>query len=280
MKRFRIWLLLLALLAVLIGAHYYRENQVRVEKVSFHSQLTGTDLSYNVILPRGYGLLSPWRKTYPVLYLLHGHGGNSSSWLAHTHLTEYVANLNVIVVTPEGLDGWYTDSATVANARNETYIVQELIPDVERRFRTIRDRQGRAIAGYSMGGYGALKFGLKYPELFVFAGSMSGAFDAPLRTDEASILTTFGPAGSPARDANNLMKLVGQVSPAKVPYLYLDCGKADPWLGSNRELVSELVKSGIKHNYEEVDGGHDWAYWERRIPNVLQLAVKTMTPAR
>lgn len=280
MKRLKLWLLVVALLAVLLGSHYYRENAVRFETVYLQSRLNRTPLPYNVILPRRYGLLTPWRKSYPVIYLLHGHGGDYSSWLAHTHLTSYMTDLDVIVVTPEGRDGWYTDSATDENAKYESYIVKELIADVESRYRVIRDRSARAIAGYSMGGYGALKFGLKYPELFAFAGSMSGAFDAPLRTDEASITRTFGPSGDPVRGANNLATLAKQRSAATFPYLYFDCGREDPWLGNNRELNASLDSLGIKHDYHEMSGAHDWAFWDRRLPVVLQLAVKTMTPAR
>ena len=79
---------------------------------------------------------------------------------------------------PEGDDGWYTDSATVPNDKYETYIIKELIPEIDKKFRTLADREHRIIAGLSMGGYGSIKFGLKYPNLFSIVGSFSGAFDA------------------------------------------------------------------------------------------------------
>ena len=84
---------------------------------------------------------------------------------------------------PEGNNSWYTDSAAVPTDKYESYIMQELIPNVDKRFRTISTREGRAIAGLSMGGYGALKFGVKYPQQFVFVGSMSGALGAATWTE-------------------------------------------------------------------------------------------------
>jgi S-formylglutathione hydrolase FrmB len=91
----------------------------------------------------------------------------------------YAAQYRLIVVTPEGNNGWYTDSASTATDKYESYLLKELIPDVEKRFRTIESRYGRGIAGLSMGGYGALKFGLKSPATFAFAGSLSGAVAVP-----------------------------------------------------------------------------------------------------
>lgn len=283
MKRARLLFLVAVLLAVLFAWYYQRVNSVRVETVWLQSKITGRQLPYNVILPRGYASIWPWRVRYPVLYLLHGHGGSYSSWVAQTSLTSYVAAFKVIVVTPEGDDGWYTDSATIPSNKYETFLVQELIPDVENRFRVIADRNARAIAGNSMGGYGAVKFGLKYPDKFIFAGSMSGAFDAPLRTDNSSIMQTFGPASHPNRLANNLMTLAEGVAADRVfalPYVYLDCGKDDPWLSVNRELAAVLVRRGIKHDFKESVGGHDWAYWDREVREVLRVAAGMMTAAQ
>src|ERR1041385_8493285 len=154
----------------------------RVETVRFQSKLVNTTLPYNVILPDDYDS-SPTTR-YPVLYLLHGLTGHYSDWVARTNVADYASEYRLIVVTPEGNDGWYTDSATVATDKYESYILKELIPDVQQRYRTIEARYGRSIAGLSMGGYGAIKFGLKSPSTFVFAASMSGAFSAPRLNDK------------------------------------------------------------------------------------------------
>jgi S-formylglutathione hydrolase FrmB len=279
-KRLRLLLLVFTLLALLLAFHYQRENAVRVETVWVQSQIRGKVVPYNVVLPRGYHLLTPWKLRYPVLYLLHGYAGNYTSWTSQTALTSHLSPYNMIIVTPDGEDGWYTDSATQEAARHETFIVEELIPDVQSRYRVLDERSGRAVAGYSMGGYGALKFGLKYPDMFVFAGSMSGAFDAPTRTDDLSIMRTFGAPDGAVREANNLAKLASEPGTESRPSFYFDCGKDDPWLAVNRELHAVFLQQGIRHDYRELSGGHDWAYWDRQVRDLLALAAVNLAKAR
>lgn len=279
MKRVRLFVLLFALLVALAAYYYHNGNSVRVEVVQFNSNLIGRPLPYTVVLPRGYTLITSRRTRYPVLYLLHGWGGHYDGWLTHTGLMQYASDYQLIVVTPEGGDGWYTNSATVPSDQYESYVVQELIKDVETRYRTVQNRRGRAIAGNSMGGYGALKYGLKYPELFTFAASMSGALDAPARTDEASINQAFGPPNDTVREGNDLQRLVREF-PAKraglLPYIYLDCGEADSWLNTNRSFVNLLLERKIPHEYRQVPGGHVWPYWDRQVREVLRLAAERM----
>src|ERR1044072_363643 len=147
----------------------------RLLTIQFPSKLVGQTLPYVVVLRVNYDQPSAKSDRYPVLYLLHGLGGHYDNWTTRTKLAAYAAQYSMIIVTPEGNNSWYTDSATVPTEKYETYIVDELIPDVQRRYRTIETRAGRSIAGLSMGGYGALKFGVKHPELFAFAGSLRGA---------------------------------------------------------------------------------------------------------
>jgi S-formylglutathione hydrolase FrmB len=174
-----------------------------VETVQFRSELIGKTLPYNVVLPSDYAESRVRR--YPVLFLLHGYAGHYSDWLTRTNIADYAAQYRMIIVMPEGNDGWYIDSASAATDKYESYFIKELIPDVQRRYRTIESRYGRGVAGLSMGGYGALKFGLKYPQMFAFAGSFSGALAAPAWTEQdlgnlksiyESLLNAFGPFGS------------------------------------------------------------------------------------
>jgi putative tributyrin esterase len=283
MRRYRPLFSLLVLLILLLGFYLYTSSKVSVETVQLESRLVGKTLEYSVVLPPNYALVTSRNKHYPVLYLLHGWNGNPQGWLTETKLTEYAARYRLIIVLPEGDNGWYTDSATVVTDKYESYILQELIPDVERRFRALSDRNGRAVAGLSMGGYGALKFGLKHPDLFVFAASISGAFDAPLRTDDASIMRTFGDADNPARAGNDLFKLVGNLTDEKVvalPYFYLNCGTEDPWLKVNRRLADLFSERKIAHEYGEFPGGHDWKYWDKQAQEVLKLAAQKLSPAQ
>jgi putative tributyrin esterase len=282
MRRLRPLLLLALALCLLFAYHVYTSRSVHVETVQFQSNLTGKLLPYEAVLPPGYTFITS-SKRYPVLYLLHGWGGHPQGWMTETKLGEYAARHQIIIILPEGEDGWYTDSATVPADKYESYILQELIPDVERRFRALKERRGRAIAGLSMGGYGALKFGLKHPEMFAFVASMSGAFDAPSRTDDHSIMQVFGATDDPTRADNDLFKLVEALTADRVPalpYFQLDCGTDDPWLKTNRDLARALEERKIAHDYRELPGNHDWKYWDNRVQDVLRAASQRLLPAR
>jgi len=257
-----------------------------VETVQFQSQLVHTTLPYNVMLPPGYRASSTTR--YPVLYLLHGWGGHYTDWLTRTNVADYAAQYRLIVVTPEGNDSWYVDSGGVASDKYETYILKELIPDVDKRFRTIQARYGRAVAGLSMGGYGAIKYGLKYPATFVFAGSVSGAFGVTRYTqneiggkDWELFLKIFGPVGSETRKANDVFEIARGLTAARVaalPYFYFDCGTEDAGqhFNPNRELSQIFLEKKIPHEYRELPGGHSWAYWDQQVQEVLRIAAQKM----
>ena len=223
-------------------------------------------------------------RRYPVLYLLHGLFGHYDDWVTRTNLAEYAANYDLIIITPEGHDSWYVDSATVPTDKYESYIVRELIPDVDARFRTIKDRRGRGIAGLSMGGYGALKYGLKYRDYFVFAGSMSGALDPANRSEEhpgflwdvlrPSLTVAFGPLNSRARQDNDLHQIARNLTAADIsslPYLYLDCGLEDGFLATNREFAEILLSKKIVHQYRQLPGAHNWGYWDRQVKEILRV---------
>jgi S-formylglutathione hydrolase FrmB len=197
-----------------------------------------------------------------------------------------------VIVTPEGNDGWYTDSAVIAGDKYETYIFEELIPDVQRRFRVFETRAGRAVAGLSMGGYGALKFAVKHSEVFSFAASMSGALDAArwtatdlknLQSIFRSLAPVFGEAGSSTRLDNDLQRLYSELSTERVsslPFLYLDCGTEDPLLASTRNFSELLLGRKIPHEVRLLPGGHAWTYWNQQVAEVLRLTAKRLEPAK
>jgi putative tributyrin esterase len=258
----------------------------RVQTIQFESKLVGTTLPYNVLLPGDYNQPAARAKHYPVLYLLHGLSGHYTNWLDKTRLVDYTAGYDVIIVMPEGNNSWYTDSASVPTDKYESYIVQELIPDLEKRFRATSAREGRAIAGLSMGGYGALKFGVKHPELFVFAASMSGALDAASWTEAdlkglesiwRTLQPVYGAADSETRTANDLSKLYRELPAGRVaalPYVYLDCGTEDVLVQTNRSFADILLKQKIPHEYRQLPGNHSWTYWDAQVQEVLRIAAK------
>jgi S-formylglutathione hydrolase FrmB len=243
------------------------------------SKLMGQDMPYLVVLPNDYGTS---KANYPVIYLLHGLSGHYDNWTAKTKLAEYSAAHKFIIVTPEGGDGWYTDSSTVPNDKYESYIVKELIPEIDKKFRTVADRDHRMIAGLSMGGYGALKFGLKYPELFSLAGSFSGAIGATDITEKMagptigkSLAAIFGAEGSEIRATNDVFKMVRDLTAEKlkiIPYIYQSCGTEDFLFQNNREFQALLIEKKVPHEYREHPGAHNWEFWDDQVREFLQLA--------
>jgi S-formylglutathione hydrolase FrmB len=266
-----------------------KEAPRRYETVEFESKLVGAALPYNVILPADYKRGSSKHRRYPVLYLLHGLAGSANDWVSdRAHLADHAAQYPFIIIVPEGRNAWYTDSATVPNEKFESYIVEELIPDVERRFRTIPSREARAVAGLSMGGYGSLKFGLKHPELFAFAASMSGALGAAswIPDDKLpefvrpSIARVYGAADTETRPANDIFRMVRELTPERtkqLPYFYLDCGTEDFLVGSNRDFSALLIEKKVPHEFRELPGTHSWPYWDRQVQEILRLAAQKLS---
>jgi len=240
----------------------------------------GREMPYRIVLPVDYSSIPA--KRYPVIYLLHGLSGHYDNWTSKTSLEAYTANRGVIIVTPEGDDGWYTDSIAVPNHNYESYIIKELILEVDKKFRTIADRDHRAIAGLSMGGYGALKFGMKYPDRFVLAGSFSGAIGLASITEKEfpgaigkSIDTIFGPAGTDLRKSNDPFAIIRTATPEKIkslPFLYLDCGTEDFLFQNNRDFVALLLEKRVRHEYRQLPGAHDWTYWDKQVKQFLEVA--------
>jgi S-formylglutathione hydrolase FrmB len=242
-------------------------------------------MPYRVILPRGYA--ADHNKRYPTIYLLHGLTGSSENWVSLTSLPSVARNFDFVIVTPEGGDGWYTDSVSQPNEKWESYIVQELIPEIDKKFRTQATREKRAIAGLSMGGFGALKFGLKYPDMFVLAGSFSGALGAAQITEKQfpgaigkTIDGIFGPANSTTRGSNDIFAIIRSLTPEKtkaIPFIYLDCGTEDFLFQNNREFVNLLIETKVPHEYRQLPGAHNWPYWDKQVQEFLQLANRKFT---
>jgi S-formylglutathione hydrolase FrmB len=272
-----------------VAAVQSSQSDHRIQTVRFESKLVGQTLPYNVLLPVDYDSQDGHTRRYPVLYLLHGLTGHYSNWLEKTRLADYARNYELIIVMPEGNDSWYTDSATVARDKYETYLLAEIIPDVERRYRALATRDGRAIAGLSMGGYGALKFGVKHPELFAFAGSLSGALDAASRREAdlkdrksawGTLVSVFGPENDPTHAANDLNKLFRALPAADIsamPFIYLDCGTEDALLSRSRDLAALLVEKKIPHEYRQLPGGHSWTYWDAQVQEILRVATRKLS---
>ncbi|HXG85144.1 MAG TPA: alpha/beta hydrolase family protein [Pyrinomonadaceae bacterium] len=255
------------------------------QNLNLDSKLMGRKMPYRVILPVNYNQPGREAIVYPTIYLLHGLTGHFDNWTERTKLREYVKNYNYIIVTPEGDNGWYSDSATVKNDKHESYIVEELIPEIEKKFRAKKERDSRAVAGLSMGGYGSIKFGLKHPEKFALVGSFSGALNAASLTDKLlgsgwktltdSIMSVYGAENSPTRSANDVFRIVRDMPAAKnkkLPFIYFDCGTEDGLIASNREFSTLLLEKKVRHEFRQLPGKHDWTFWNAQIEEFLELS--------
>jgi len=258
------------------GTRQAASAKSRLQDRTFQSKALGRAMKYRVWLPAGYFNRT---KSYPVLYLLHGWHGDETNWSTLTRLTRYAEDLPVIIVMPDGQNSWYVDSAADENEKFEAYLLQDLIQNVEQSWRTVHGREGRAIAGLSMGGYGAVKEALKHPEMFQVAASLSGAFNAGSKELEKeredlrpSLAKAFGAERSKAREQNDLYALAQKVDAKATPYLYVDCGNQDEsFLEPNRNLAVILSQRKFAYEYHEFPGVHDWEYWDKRLPAVLNL---------
>ena len=257
-------------------------HAARAEDHKLNSKLMARQMPYRVFLPASYA--ADKQAHFPVIYLLHGLTGNYDDWGSRTKVAEYAAPYDAIVVMPEGANGWYTDSQAQPHELYETYIIRELIPEVDKKFRTLADRKNRFMAGLSMGGYGSIKFGLKYPEMFALVGSFSGALGAASWSDESlgnsgviatSIMNVYGAKDSPTRRDNDIFKIAREISPDKInglPFIYLDCGTEDFLIQNNREFSALLIEKKIPHEFRQLPGGHTWNYWDRQVQEFLRLA--------
>lgn len=236
----------------------------RVDTIALRSAIMQKNISCVAIIPDSYHNSD---KRFPVVYLLHGYSGSYSNWIIRVpDLKKYADEFQLIVVCPDGnYNSWYFDSPIDKNSKYETYISKEVPHGIDSIYRTLADRNHRAITGLSMGGHGALFLSQKYPEIFGAAGSMSGAVDlVPFKSkfDLTKVLgdTLNGPIFFENSVVNNCNKWLN-----KKVSLIIDCGISDPFITANRNLHQQLLWLKIPHDYIERDGGHNWNYWSNSI---------------
>jgi len=187
---------------------------------------------------------------------------------------------------PEGDNGFYTNNYADPKLGWEDFLILDLIPYVDGHYRTVAARQGRAVAGLSMGGYGAMKFGLKYPQLFAAAASLSGALASAQaeKLHEGEIKKVleadFGPPDNPTRASNDPFELVKKISPGELPQLYFSVGESDRLIEDNRKFARLLAELKIPYQYREVPGPHEWPVWDEQIQVVLALQAPVIGAAK
>jgi len=285
------------------------------------SQSLGTKKAVVVYLPPSYAA-SPSRR-YPVAYYLHGAFGSEVDWTKSGHLNDVMDSLvaaggpEMIIVMPDGDDGWYTtwnslvtveacrktaparepaDTYCVPWQHYDDYVARDIVQFTDKTFRTRADRQHRAIAGLSMGGYGTMALSFEYPEVWSAAASHSGVL-APLYRGPAPFDghpqwaksgadleqgwgPRFWPIVAPAfgRDTaawwsrdpgRRLERLVAKSGKPSVPLLFADCGTEDGLVNENRAFKAKVESLGLPLVYHEWPGQHDWTYWRAHVGESL-----------
>lgn len=270
----KVWLVLLLVWGGIAGY----ASAARIDTMAVPTKaMPHKKLKTCVAVPKGY---AQGKKRYPVLYLLHGAGGNYRSWLTKLTDTGLVARLadqyQMLIVMPSGGNlSYYFDSPVQDTSQYETYITRDVVQAVEARYRTQPGK--RAVVGFSMGGHGALYLASRHPGLYQAAGSMSGAVDLNARhwarsdtfraKRDSSFTAVLGPKQDTAAGwpGYSVVTRVDSLKALNIPMM-IDCGTEDFLIGANRELHRRLTALKVPHTYLERPGKHDWAYWTEALP--------------
>lgn len=242
---------------------------------NFFSHALQISTSLNVILPQP----GPWteggaERKWPALYLLHGLSDDHTIWQRRTSIERYVEQMPLAVVMPAVNRSFYTDM--VHGAAYWTFVSEEL-PALARSFFPLSSaREDTFVAGLSMGGFGAFKLALNYPERYAAAASLSGAVDILSdRTREPAwkheLQMMFGSLSAARGGTNDLFALADALvhSERSRPQLYQWCGTEDFLYQSNVRFHRHTKKLGLAVTYEEGPGTHEWGYWDAIIQRVL-----------
>jgi S-formylglutathione hydrolase FrmB len=258
-----------------------------LESQTLKSRILNRDISYAVLLPKEYDSL---HSNYPVVYLLHGWGDNETAWYKYGLIAYYAdanASIPMIYVMPEGFNSYWINKYN-GNFSYMDMFVKELVPTIDSLFRTVKYPQQRAVMGFSMGGYGALILPAKNPGVFKTGVVLSMSF----RTDQqymnesqdgwnsqwGSIFGGVGTSGTArltdyfkANSPFYFFKLPGDISLNGQNYFF-DCGDDEESLSETNDALHELLRDlSIKHEYRVRNGGHDWDYWHKSLPEALKF---------
>jgi putative tributyrin esterase len=246
----------------------------------FHSDVLGMASTMNVIIPQKsttqIGMSGGKTKSeYPVLYLLHGCSDDHTIWGRRTSIERYVAGMDLIVVMPNVHRSFYTDMKE--GAKYWEFISHELPQIVKSFFPVSTCREDTFVAGLSMGGYGALKLGLRCPEKFSAVASLSGATDIHGFWTENDGFSTdmnrvFGGLEEFAGSDNDLFQLSSDLkkSGKDIPALFQTCGTEDFLYEGNIKFRDHLKKLNYDFHYQEAPGTHCWDFWDDAIQDVLK----------
>ena len=210
------------------------------------------------------------KKGLPVLWLLHGAFGSSGDWMRYSQIELFAEENGLIVACPSGENGAYVNA--VRGAAWEDIVTIKLWGLVHTMLPSSVDPKDNFIAGLSMGGYGALRLGLRHPERYSRIGSFSGGVDIAGRYAAGTFSApgsedVFGPRESvPGSDLDLFAVLEKRAAQGgELPPIYLSCGTKDALMADNLRLRAALEKAGYLVTWQEEDYGHEWRFWNRQV---------------
>lgn len=282
-----------ATLFLIITNLCYSQSIVK-EGLSFTSELMKRKVRYSIYLPDGY---ETSLRTYPVLYLLHGYTYDETSWIQFgkiQEITDHCIDENqlskLIIVMPDGGTTWYQNDLA-GNARYENFFTKEFIPYIEKTYSVKADKRFRAIAGFSMGGWGALLLSMKHTDLFSSAAGINAAIYTDEQLAEGSLdqkrfdevfgsLYGRGLKGyqriNEAYRRNAPLHLLSDsgIAGLKTVRYYLDCADDDFLIAGNMKFHELMTLKKIPHEFRVRDGSHTWEYWRTAMPELLKFVEK------
>jgi S-formylglutathione hydrolase FrmB len=236
-----------------------------VDTVDIYSNSMKKNIKAVVIKPDSY---DKGKTAFPTVYLLHGHSGNYRNWITRVpDLKKLVDDFQLIIVTPDGAyAGWYIDSPVDPTMQYETFIAKEVPAFIDSKYRTIKNRNARAITGLSMGGHGGLFLGFRHASDFGACGSMSGAFSLEhITAPQYGVSRLLGDTtNKELYKAHTIFKQM-ETYPKDSVAIIIDCGREDFIFPMSQIVHDKMVELKIPHDYIERPGKHDWAYWRNAI---------------
>lgn len=240
----------------------------------------------NVILPADKmvfpGMPEPPEKPFKTLYLLHGVFGSYIDWVNGTRIQRYAEEHDLAVVMPSGDNAFYVDQPGANNYYGE-FVGKELVELTRKMFPLSRKREDTFIGGLSMGGYGAMRNGLKYWENFGSIVALSGALlveDVAKRTNDDPFFLNrrdyaeacFGDLSKILDSDKNPKYLVRQLKKEgrPIPRIYMACGDADSLLPANQDMAAFLKEQGADVTFEVGPGAHEWDFWDTYIRRAIE----------
>ena len=280
-------------LAFFLLSYTFSQESIILEGEKLYSEILDMERKYSIYLPPGYDASTRY---YPVLYLLHGGGGDHTTWIQSgevqriaDHAIKEGKATPMIIVMPNARDsikGYY--NYINGGFDYEDFFFNELISNIEKNYRCRTKSRYRAIAGQSMGGGGTIFYALHHPELFSAVAPLSAVTESWDTTDLTAKLKRKN------IDQPSAEKLESYYQQYSIPEIlthstedhlqkirklrwYISCGDDDYLYEGNCNMHIAFRKANIDHEFRVKDGGHNWSYWRMELPEVLHFVSLSFT---